>query len=327
MFQAAFGVTDGTRYTWNTENRLVGVERLAPSAGDVKVQFAYDPYGKRINTASPGEYDQPYRFSTKPVDEETGLGYWIKRYYSYDLGRWVSRDPIGERGGVNLYTYVENGPVLLVDAFGWHPRMVDHDPWSPTVDPPSVDLPGDGIKIQDCSEEWQDRIGLTLKGACDHFDKLADKIKANKECVQCCLEERVEKGDDRLPHGISAERVLAIIKTATDYWCGKNAKGVFKCRESSKGGNGTFCKFCASENNPSMLTPPLFVRWGYSEQPIHICIENDCPDCVNVDNMIHEMLRQWFGDSRRRGPNEGWDYAIGVGGQLGACVRICESKK
>ena len=86
--------------------------------GTIAAKYEYDPYGKRINTASPGEYDQPYRFSTKPVDEETGLGYWGYRYYSYDLGRWVSRDPKEEDGGFNLYAYVNNGSQERFDSLG-----------------------------------------------------------------------------------------------------------------------------------------------------------------------------------------------------------------
>ncbi len=48
MFQVAFGTTGGTRYTWNTENRLTGVEPLAPNTDDKKLQFAYDHMGRRV---------------------------------------------------------------------------------------------------------------------------------------------------------------------------------------------------------------------------------------------------------------------------------------
>jgi len=60
--------------------------------------YEYTPYGTL--RASAGDYadDNPFRFSTKQWDDETGLGYWGYRYYSPTLGRWVSRDPIGERG-------------------------------------------------------------------------------------------------------------------------------------------------------------------------------------------------------------------------------------
>lgn len=42
------------------------------------------------------------RFSTKQWDDETGLGYWGYRYYDLDIGRWISRDPLGELGGIAL---------------------------------------------------------------------------------------------------------------------------------------------------------------------------------------------------------------------------------
>ena len=45
----------------------------------------------------------PWRFSTKYWDDETGLGYWGYRYYQPGVGRWASRDPIAEKGGRNLY--------------------------------------------------------------------------------------------------------------------------------------------------------------------------------------------------------------------------------
>ena len=48
MFQEAFGDTGGTRYTWNTENRLTGVEPMAPNTGDKKLHFAYDHMGRRV---------------------------------------------------------------------------------------------------------------------------------------------------------------------------------------------------------------------------------------------------------------------------------------
>jgi len=60
----------------------------------------------------------PFRFSTKYQDDETGLVYYGYRYYDPGTGRWLSRDPIGERGGLNLYAYVGNNPVNFYDPYG-----------------------------------------------------------------------------------------------------------------------------------------------------------------------------------------------------------------
>jgi RHS repeat-associated protein len=60
----------------------------------------------------------PYRFSTKYTDGETGLVYYGYRYYAPEMGRWLSRDPIAETGGVNLYGFVRNDAVNQWDKLG-----------------------------------------------------------------------------------------------------------------------------------------------------------------------------------------------------------------
>jgi RHS repeat-associated protein len=59
-----------------------------------------------------------YRFSTKPLDQVTGLYYYLYRWYDPVTGRWPSRDPIEETGGLNLYGFVGNDPVTKLDKFG-----------------------------------------------------------------------------------------------------------------------------------------------------------------------------------------------------------------
>jgi RHS repeat-associated protein len=90
----------------------------APAA--IKAHYEYDPYGKRTNAAAPGEYDQPWRFSTKQFDAETGLYYFGRRYYGPQWGRWTNQDPIGEAAELNLYAYVGNRPTNTVDPLGMY---------------------------------------------------------------------------------------------------------------------------------------------------------------------------------------------------------------
>jgi len=62
--------------------------------------------------------DDPFRFSSEYADDETGLVYYNYRYYSPELGRWVKRDIIEEKGWLNVYGFVHNSPSLLLDVNG-----------------------------------------------------------------------------------------------------------------------------------------------------------------------------------------------------------------
>jgi RHS repeat-associated protein len=107
-------VTEGSSYPY-------GTPQIAPE----------DPFGNIAAATGPMAYANPLRFSNKYWDDETGLGYWGYRYLSPRLGRWLSRDPLEEKGGMNLYIVCVNSPISQYDALGmaaWfnHPeyRMV-----------------------------------------------------------------------------------------------------------------------------------------------------------------------------------------------------------
>jgi RHS repeat-associated protein len=88
------------------------------SNGTVAATYEYGPFGEPLRATGPAAAANPFRFSTKYSDAETGLLYYGYRYYSTSLRRWLSRDPIQERGGVNLYGMVGNNPVSHWDKLG-----------------------------------------------------------------------------------------------------------------------------------------------------------------------------------------------------------------
>jgi RHS repeat-associated protein len=92
------------------------VTALIDSTQSPVVTYAYDPFGVRMKQV--GTFEQPYQFSTKPYDPQTGLSNFDFRYYNAGLGRWMTRDPLGERGGVNLYRAMGNDLVNRKDPFG-----------------------------------------------------------------------------------------------------------------------------------------------------------------------------------------------------------------
>ncbi len=113
--------TDTGLYTYDG-NGNVG-QLLDASDGSVLAHYEYDPFGKVINSAGTLAAENPFRFSTKYADDETGLLYYGYRYYSPALGRWLSRDPIEEMGGFNLYQFVNNNTVNDYDVLGLTPLI------------------------------------------------------------------------------------------------------------------------------------------------------------------------------------------------------------
>src|SRR5262249_11961356 len=84
-------------------------------------RYDYGPFGEAQRVT--GDPDAcPFGFQTKYLDSETGLYYFPERYYDPRLGRWLSRDPIGEGGGFNLYAYCGNDPVNRHDPLGLEPE-------------------------------------------------------------------------------------------------------------------------------------------------------------------------------------------------------------
>lgn len=78
----------------------------------------YGPFGNIEASEGTLAGDNPYRFSTKYTDAETDLVYYGYRYYDADLGRCLSRDPMEEDGGINLYKYGSNSSVNGFDLLG-----------------------------------------------------------------------------------------------------------------------------------------------------------------------------------------------------------------
>jgi RHS repeat-associated protein len=117
--------SSGTHYPTFDGNG--NVSEYLSSTGTVVAHYEYDPFGRTTVATGTKVQDFSHRFSTKPVDAETGLYYYGYRYYDPVTGRWPSRDPIAERGGVNLYGFCLNQPTNGVDVKGeifWVPFII-----------------------------------------------------------------------------------------------------------------------------------------------------------------------------------------------------------
>jgi RHS repeat-associated protein len=119
-------------------NALWSPEAVTDYAGTPVERYAYEAYGAVTITDGLGTpvpqnpwgiprsaIGNPRLFTGQQMDEESGLCYYGYRFYNPDLGRWLSRDPIGELAGVNQYELAGSAPLKHMDSLGldwWDPR-------------------------------------------------------------------------------------------------------------------------------------------------------------------------------------------------------------
>ena len=105
---------DGTWFTYGYDLTKNICEVFGP-AGYIRTAYAYAPFGA---VSAFGDVTQPFQWSSEFYDSELDLVYYNFRHYSPSLGRFLSRDPIQEQGGLNLYAFVGNKPINFGDWKG-----------------------------------------------------------------------------------------------------------------------------------------------------------------------------------------------------------------
>jgi RHS repeat-associated protein len=86
--------------------------------GTATAQYEYGPFGEVIRKTGSAAHGNPIRFSTKYQDDETELVMYPARPYSPYLGRFLSKDPIEEEGGANLFVPTWNQLISAIDPLG-----------------------------------------------------------------------------------------------------------------------------------------------------------------------------------------------------------------
>lgn len=111
--QTYFFVTDG-------QGRQYAVGRA--DGWDGRVEENYTLRGGRLSGA--GEIATSFGVQRLPSTSQPGLAFFRNRFYDQQTGRWTQEDPIGVAGGVNLYGFVGNNPVMFSDPFGLCPEVI-----------------------------------------------------------------------------------------------------------------------------------------------------------------------------------------------------------
>ena len=111
--------TDGSGNTFYHADGNGNITYLETSAQGLGAKYRYDPFGNLTSSSGTYATANTYRFSSKEWVPSVNGYYYLYRFYMPGIERWLNRDPIGERGGFNLYGAMLEDLINKLDPFGY----------------------------------------------------------------------------------------------------------------------------------------------------------------------------------------------------------------
>ncbi len=171
--------SDSTSSSYYLRDGLGSVVKMVNQAGAVSATLSYDAWGNSTGDQPAGVH---YGYTGREPDA-SGLIYYRARYYDPTIGRFTQRDPIGLKGGINQYVYVNNNPVNFVDPMGLNPSSPGEPPQiinnvtagnqslSPSQLPVITDFSTKGEYVANLAEFIEDQVKYSYDkiGKCTGF--------------------------------------------------------------------------------------------------------------------------------------------------------------
>ena len=177
----------GSATSFYNADGLGTITSLANTAGSLAQTYTFDSFGKQ--TASSGSLTNPFQYTARESDSETGLYYYRARYYDSNVGRFISEDLITFRGGINFYPYGLDSPVNLNDPSGLCPKPGDCQP--PNIHNPQPrgkcsTYPDAKHRIACETLAGDDTVGQCVRGCLlDQYDPNKHEYKCDENKLHC----------------------------------------------------------------------------------------------------------------------------------------------
>ena len=110
--------TQEKEHLYCMHDAMKNVTSLFGEARGRRALYEYRPYGGLVTSEGNMAQENKFRFSCEYMDDELGLIYYNYRHLNPHDGRWISRDPIMEQGGWNLFAFVNNNGIINFDYLG-----------------------------------------------------------------------------------------------------------------------------------------------------------------------------------------------------------------
>lgn len=146
LSQGVIAQTPQTKVYYFITDHLGTPRKMMDEAGAVVWSADYKPFGEVSSGVSTVQNN--LRFPGQYFDQETGLHYNYHRYYHPRVGRYMTPDPIGLSGGINLFGYADNSPKKIYDPKGLASLVTDRDAGTTTFDPRPEDPSGESFTIE-----------------------------------------------------------------------------------------------------------------------------------------------------------------------------------